>query len=103
MAADGMQFPWRWNGDTISLNLGVIWEMSDERFLHHNFVERLWCLLKYGCVYLYTRRSGREVRAGIGGWIEFYNQKRLHSALGSPTPDTVNRSENETEQPSRQK
>ncbi len=29
MAAEGMQFPWRWNGGTISLNLGVIWEMSD--------------------------------------------------------------------------
>ncbi len=28
MAAEGMSFPWRWNGDTISLNLGVIWEMS---------------------------------------------------------------------------
>ncbi len=28
MAAEGMQFPWRWNGGTISLNLGVIWEMS---------------------------------------------------------------------------
>ncbi|MCH8154427.1 MAG: PAS domain S-box protein, partial [Proteobacteria bacterium] len=28
MAAEGMLFPWRWNGGTISLNLGVIWEMS---------------------------------------------------------------------------
>jgi PAS domain S-box-containing protein len=28
MAAEGMQFSWRWNGGTISLNLGVIWEMS---------------------------------------------------------------------------
>ncbi len=28
MAAEGMQFPRRWNGGTISLNLGVIWEMS---------------------------------------------------------------------------
>ena len=26
MAAKEMQFPWRWNGGTISLNLGVIWE-----------------------------------------------------------------------------
>ena len=25
-----MQFPWRWNGDTISLNLDVIWGMSVE-------------------------------------------------------------------------
>jgi hypothetical protein len=24
LAAEGMQFPWRWNGDTISLSLGVI-------------------------------------------------------------------------------
>ncbi len=28
MAAEGMQFSWRWNGVTISLNLGVIWGMS---------------------------------------------------------------------------
>ena len=32
MAAEGMPFPWRWNGDTISLNLGVIWEMSVQTF-----------------------------------------------------------------------
>ncbi len=28
MAAEGMQFSWRWNGGTISLNLDVIWDMS---------------------------------------------------------------------------
>ena len=28
MAAEGMEFSWRWNGGMISLNLGVIWEMS---------------------------------------------------------------------------
>ena len=30
MAAEGMQFSWRWNGGTTSLNLGVIWGMSDQ-------------------------------------------------------------------------
>ena len=30
MAADGTQFSWRWNGATISQNLGVIREMSGE-------------------------------------------------------------------------
>ena len=30
MAADGMQFPWRWYGGMISANLEVIWEMSDK-------------------------------------------------------------------------
>jgi hypothetical protein len=28
MAAEGMQFSWRWNGGMVSLNLGVIWGMS---------------------------------------------------------------------------
>ena len=31
-AAEGMQFSWRWNGGTISPNLGVIWEMSVKGF-----------------------------------------------------------------------
>ncbi len=30
MAAEGMQFSWRWNGGKIFLNLRVIWEMSGE-------------------------------------------------------------------------
>ncbi len=28
VAAKGMQFPWRWDGGTISTNLDIIWEMS---------------------------------------------------------------------------
>ncbi len=28
MAAEGMPFPWRWNGSTISTDLDVIWGMS---------------------------------------------------------------------------
>ena len=30
MAAEGMPFPWRGNGSTISIDLAVIWEMSDK-------------------------------------------------------------------------
>ena len=34
MAAERMQFPWRWNGSTISTDLDVIWGMSAQiRFL----------------------------------------------------------------------
>ena len=29
LAAVGMQFLWRWDGDTISTNLDCIWGMSD--------------------------------------------------------------------------
>jgi len=30
MAAEGMQFSWRWNGDTVFPNLDVIWGMSTQ-------------------------------------------------------------------------
>ncbi len=29
-AAEGMEFPWRWNVDTMAMDLKIIWEMSDE-------------------------------------------------------------------------
>ncbi len=31
MAAKGIQFPWRWDGGTISTVLNAIWGMSDEK------------------------------------------------------------------------
>ena len=31
MAAEGMQFPWRWESGTISTNLDGIWGMSVEK------------------------------------------------------------------------
>ena len=34
MAAEGMQFSWRWNDGTMSPNLGVIWEMSGKQAAH---------------------------------------------------------------------
>ncbi len=42
MAAEGMEFPWRWTGGTISTNLDVIWEMSDEFELQRGPVSKAW-------------------------------------------------------------
>ena len=53
------------------------------------FVERLWRSLKYECVYLHARETGSEAKAGVGKWIEFYNRKRPHSALGGKPPAVV--------------
>jgi putative transposase len=53
------------------------------RFLDNIFVERLWRSLKYECVYLRAWETGSEAKAGVRQWIEFYNHKRPHSALGS--------------------
>jgi len=69
------------------------------RFPDNIFVERLWRSLKYECVYLHAWSGGREACAGIGKWIEFYNQQRPHSSLGGQTPHAVYWNGNKTEQP----
>lgn len=50
------------------------------------FVERLWRTLKYEEVYLHEYTSPREARQGIGRYLEFYNHRRPHQALGYRTP-----------------
>ncbi len=35
-----MQFSWRWNGSTISPNLGVIWQMTDYTGEDFNLAKR---------------------------------------------------------------
>ena len=59
------------------------------RFLDNIFVERLWRSLKYECVYLHAWETGSEAKAGVGKWIDFYNRKRPHSALGGRPPAVV--------------
>ncbi|NJL08014.1 MAG: transposase [Methylacidiphilales bacterium] len=54
--------------------------------------KRLWRSLKYENVYLKGYADGREARAGIASWITFYNERRLHQALGYRTPMAVWRS-----------
>ena len=53
------------------------------------FVERLWRPLKYERVYLHAWETGSEAKAGVGKWVEFYNRKRPHSALGGRPPAVV--------------
>src|SRR5437879_7064327 len=52
------------------------------RWMDNVFIERLWRSLKHEDVYLKGYSDGREARAGIGEWINFYNERRLHQALG---------------------
>jgi putative transposase len=53
------------------------------------FIERLWRSLKYEDVYIKAYASAQEARRGIGGWLTFYNDRRLHQALGYRTPREV--------------
>jgi len=56
------------------------------RWMDNVFIERLWRSLKHEDVYLKGYSDGREARAGIGEWIVFYNERRLHQALGYRAP-----------------
>lgn len=71
------------------------------RFMDNIFIERLWRSLKYECVYLHAWSGGREAKAGIDKWIEFYNHKRPHKVHKGLTPDVAywkNRQQQETDQ-----
>ena len=59
------------------------------RYLDNIFIERLWRSLKYEDIYIKAYASVLEARRGIGGWLKFYNEARLHQALGYRTPCEV--------------
>ncbi len=59
------------------------------RWMDNVFVERLWRSLKYEEVYLHAYETVAAARAGIGGWLRFYNEERLHRALDYRTPSAV--------------
>ena len=56
------------------------------RYMDNIFVERLWRSLKYEEVYLNAYASVAEAKAGIGSWLDFYNEERQHQSLGYRTP-----------------
>jgi putative transposase len=51
------------------------------------FVERLWRSIKYEEVYLHAYESVSAAKAGVGRYLDFYNRRRPHTALGGQTPD----------------
>ena len=51
------------------------------------FVERLWRSIKYEEIYLHAYASVSAAKAGVGRYLEFYNGRRPHTALGGRTPD----------------
>jgi putative transposase len=59
------------------------------RFMDNIFIERLWRSIKYEEVHLKAYADGREARAGIGSWMNFYNHRRPHQALDNQTPIAV--------------
>lgn len=59
------------------------------RALDNIFVERLWRSVKYEEVYLHDYANPRAARQGLGRYLHFYNEERLHQSLGYQTPSAV--------------
>jgi putative transposase len=53
------------------------------------FVERLWRSVKYEKVYLHQYRTVSEGQQNLAQYFRFYNQERLHEALGYLTPSQL--------------
>jgi putative transposase len=59
------------------------------RFSDNIFVERLWRSLKFEEVYLKAYQNVAQARRGIAAYFNFYNNERLHQALGYRAPRQV--------------
>jgi putative transposase len=59
------------------------------RYVDNILIERFWRSLKYEEVYPMEYESGEEACKGIGRYIDFYNNERLHQSLGYNTPQEL--------------
>jgi len=59
------------------------------RSIDNIVIERFWRSLKYEDVYLNDYASKKEAERGINQYMNKYNQRRLHSAIGNRTPNEV--------------
>jgi putative transposase len=59
------------------------------RALDNVFVERLWRTVKYEEVYLKSYETVLVAIRSLGEYFRFYNEERLHQALGYRTPAAV--------------
>ena len=56
------------------------------RALDNVFIERFWRSLKQEKIYRIVLATVKEAKTDINEYMDFYNQKRMHQALGYKTP-----------------
>jgi putative transposase len=59
------------------------------RALDNIFIERLWRSLKYEDIYIKGYGSMKEVRDGLKGYFQFYNDERPHQSLNYHYPKDI--------------
>lgn len=69
---------------------GVLISMDGRgRCLDNVFVERLWRTVKYENIYLQGYATVIELERGLGSYLRFYNEERLHQSLDYQPPLSV--------------
>lgn len=61
------------------------------RAIDNVFIERLWRSVKYEEVYLRDYTDGWHAEESLSAYFRFYDEERIHQALGYRTPDEVYR------------
>jgi putative transposase len=59
------------------------------RWSDNIYVERFWKTLKYECIYMLGIETAADLHKQVAIYINYYNTRRLHSALGYKTPESV--------------
>jgi len=77
-----------WTGRLESAGVSVSMD-GRGRCLDNVFVERLWRTVKYEDIYLWGYEAVPQLQQGLGRYFPYYNEERLHQALGYRTPATV--------------
>jgi len=85
----GVQFTAQaWTGRLESAGVAVSMD-GRGRCLDNVFVERLWRTVKYEDIYLWRYEAVPQLQQGLGRYFGYYNEERLHQALGYRTPAAV--------------
>ena len=63
--------------------------MEGAEYLIIFLLKRLWRSLKYEEVYLRDYESCKDAKVSINDYFSFYNNERLHSALGYCPPTEI--------------
>jgi putative transposase len=79
-----------WTGRLESAGVAVSMD-GKGRCLDNVFVERLWRTVKYEDIYLWRYEGVPQLRRGLGEYFPYYNEGRMHQALGYRTPAAVYR------------
>lgn len=69
---------------------GIRISMDGRGRCHDNiFIERLWRSLKYELIYIQEFEDVKHLKMEVKKWFRWYNDERIHQALGYRTPKQV--------------